>query len=157
VSADEKNHSYVTVVRDELQQYTQGLLRENEKLRAMATALESDKRRLELEVIEARLVLQQKEDLRRAAEKFEAARMETLMQSEKARHDCDNANLELDRLRSRFEDVEQENEKYASQYHLIEHDSAQANQGWPRNTPRRTSAVAPRSHRALSVRPFTLR
>ena len=120
MSADEKNRSYITVVREELQQYTQGLLRENEKLRAMATALESDKRRLELEVIEARVVLQQKEDLRRAAESFEAARMETLMQLEKARHDCDNANLELERLRSRFEDVEHENEKYVTQYHQIE-------------------------------------
>ncbi|HEX7681368.1 MAG TPA: hypothetical protein VF713_24755, partial [Thermoanaerobaculia bacterium] len=73
MSTEEKNRSYITVVREELQQYTQGLLRENEKLRAMATTLESDKRRLELEIIEARVVLQQKEELRRAAETFEAA------------------------------------------------------------------------------------
>jgi len=120
VSAEEKNRSYVTVVREELQRYTQGLLRENEKLRAMATTLESDKRRLELEVIEARVVLQQKEDLRKASESFEAERKETLMQLERARHDCDVASLELERLRARFDDVEQENEKYAAQYHQIE-------------------------------------
>jgi hypothetical protein len=120
VSTDEKNRSYITVVREELQQYTQGLLRENEKLRAMATTLESDKRRLELEIIEARVVLQQKEELRRAAETFEAARMEALMQLEKARHDCGVATMELERLRARFDDVEQENEKYAAQYHQIE-------------------------------------
>lgn len=120
MSAEEKNRSYVTVVREELQRYTQGLLRENEKLRAMATTLESDKRRLELEVIEARVVLQQKEDLRKASESFEAERKETLMQLERARHDCDVASLELERLRARFDDVEQENEKYAAQYHQIE-------------------------------------
>jgi hypothetical protein len=124
VSAEEKNRSYITVVREELQQYTQGLLRENEKLRAMATALESDKRRLELEVIEARVVLQQKEELRLAAEKFEAARTETLMQLEKARHDCDAATLELERLRARYEDVEHENETYAEKYHQIETQSS---------------------------------
>ena len=120
MSADEKNRSYVTVVREELHQYTQGLLRENEKLRAMATALESDKRRLELEVIEARVVLQQKDELRRAAETFEATRTEALVQLEKARHDCDTATIELERLRARFEDVEHENETYATQYHQIE-------------------------------------
>jgi len=124
VSAEEKNRSYITVVREELQQYTQGLLRENEKLRAMATALESDKRRLELEVIEARVVLQQKEELRLAAEKFEASRLETLMQLEKARHDCDAATLELERLRARYEDVEHENETYAEKYHQIETQSS---------------------------------
>ena len=124
MSAEEKNRSYITVVREELQQYTQGLLRENEKLRAMATALESDKRRLELEVIEARVVLQQKEELRLAAEKFEAARTETLMQLEKARHDCDVATLELERLRARYEDVEHENETYAEKYHQIETQSS---------------------------------
>jgi hypothetical protein len=120
VSAEEKNRPYITVVREELLQYTQGLLRENEKLRAMATTLESDKRRLELEVIEARVVLQQKEELRRAAETFEAKRVETLMQLEKARHNCEVATQELERLRARFDDVEQENEKYAAQYHQIE-------------------------------------
>ena len=124
MSAEEKNRSYITVVREELQQYTQGLLRENEKLRAMATALESDKRRLELEVIEARVVLQQKEELRLAAEKFEASRLETLMQLEKARHDCDAATLELERLRARYEDVEHENETYAEKYHQIETQSS---------------------------------
>ena len=120
MSVEEKNRSYISFVQEELQQYTQGLLRENEKLRAMATTLESDKRRLELEIIEARVVLQQKEELRKAAESFETARMEALMQLEKARHDCDVATSELERLRARFEDVEQENEKYAAQYHQIE-------------------------------------
>ena len=119
-AAEGKDRAYITVVREELQQYTQGLLRENEKLRAMATTLESDKRRLELEIIEARVVLQQREELRRAAEVFEAERMETLMQLEKARHDCDAATHELERLRARFDDVEHENEKYAAQYHQIE-------------------------------------
>lgn len=120
MSAEEKNRSYISFVQEELQQYTQGLLRENEKLRAMATTLESDKRRLELEIIEARVVLQQKEELRKAAESFETARLEALMQLEGARHDCDVATSELERLRARFEDVEQENEKYAAQYHQIE-------------------------------------
>ena len=104
--AEGKDRSYITVVREELQQYTQGLLRENEKLRAMATTLESDKRRLELEIIEARIVLQQKEELRRATEIFETERMETVMRLEKARHECDAANLELERLRARFDNLQ---------------------------------------------------
>jgi len=123
-AAEGKDRSYITAVQEELQQYTQGLLRENEKLRAMATTLESDKRRLELEVIEARVVLQQKDELRRAAEAFEAERMETRMQLDRARHDCDAATLELERLRDRFHDVEHENETYAAQYQQIEMQSS---------------------------------
>jgi hypothetical protein len=124
VSAEEKNRSYVTVVREELQQYTQGLLRENEKLRAMATTLESDKRRLELEIIEARVVLEQKEDLRRAMESFEAARAEMLQELAHVVQARDAATRELDLLRSRFVDVERENETYAAQYHQIENQSS---------------------------------
>ena len=96
--AEGKDRSYITAVQEELQQYTQGLLRENEKLRAMATTLESDKRRLELEVMEARVVLEQKDELRRAAEAFETERMETRMQLDRARHDCDEACLHLARV-----------------------------------------------------------
>jgi hypothetical protein len=124
VSADEKNRSYVTVVREELQQYTQGLLRENEKLRAMTTTLESDKRRLELDIIEARAVLEQKEDLRRATESFEAARTELLTELAQTVQARDAATRELDLLRSRFVDVERENESYAAQYHQIESQSS---------------------------------
>jgi hypothetical protein len=124
VSADEKNRSYVTVVRDELHQYTQGLLRENEKLRAMATTLESDKRRLELEVIEARIILEQKEELRRIAETFEAERAEMLTEIARTVQARDAATRELDLMRSRFDDVERENESYATQYCQIETQSS---------------------------------
>jgi hypothetical protein len=124
VSADDKNRSYVTVVREELQQYTQGLLRENEKLRAMATALESDKRRLELEIIEARVVLDQQEELRKATENFEAARAEMLTEVARLVQARDAATRELDLLRTRIGDVERENETYAAQYHQIENQSS---------------------------------
>ena len=100
VSADDKNRSYITVVREELQQYTNGLLRENEKLRAMATALESDKRRLELEIIEARVVLQQKEELRRATESLEAVRTEMLTELTRVVQARDAAIQEIDLLRA---------------------------------------------------------
>jgi len=118
--AEGKDRSYITAVQEELQQYTQGLLRENEKLRAMATTLESAKRRLELEVMEARVVLEQKDELRRAAEAFETERMEMRMQLDRAQHERDEATHEIERLRARFEDVEHENETYAAQYHQIE-------------------------------------
>ncbi len=124
MSADDKNRSYVTVVREELQQYTQGLLRENEKLRAMATALESDKRRLELEIIEARVVLDQQEELRKATENFEAARAEMLTEVARLVQARDAATRELDLLRTRIGDVERENETYAAQYHQIENQSS---------------------------------
>jgi len=124
VSADDKNRSYIDVVRDELQQYTHSLLRENEKLRAMSTALESDKRRLELEIIEARAILEQKEELRTALESFNAARGELLTSLQQAKRERDAATQELDRLRAKFDDVEHENEKYVAQYHQIEHHSS---------------------------------
>lgn len=47
MSRDEKNRSYIQVARDEQQQYTSALLRENEKLRGQVATLESDYRRLE--------------------------------------------------------------------------------------------------------------
>lgn len=103
VSPEEKNIAYINAVQEELQQYTQDLLRENERLRATTTALEGDKRRLELDIIEARVVLQLKEELRKATLSLEAERAE--MRSE------------LGRL---FDDVEKENQTYASQYHQIE-------------------------------------
>ncbi len=124
MSVEEKNRSYVTVVREELHQYTQGLLRENEKLRAMTTTLETDKRRLELEIIEARVVLEQKEDLRRATESFETARAELLVELAQVAQARDAATRELDLLRSRCVDVERENETYAAQYHQIENQSS---------------------------------
>jgi chromosome segregation ATPase len=124
VSADDKSRSYIDVVRDELQQYTHALLRENEKLRAMSTALESDKRRLELEIIEARGVLEQKEELRCALESFNSARGELLTELQTAKRERDGAMQELDRLRAKFDDVEHENEKYLAQYHQIEHHSS---------------------------------
>ena len=94
-TGDEKNRSYVLQARDEQQQYSAALLRENEKLRATVATLESDHRR--------------------ADEQHRAAV------------------TELDRLRSRFHEVAQENERYAEQYHQIEtHSSKLANPTWPR-------------------------
>jgi chromosome segregation ATPase len=124
VSAEEKGRSYIDVVRDELRQYTHSLLRENEKLRAMSTALESDKRRLELEIIEARDVLDQREELRSAVASFNSARSELLNELAGAKRERDGATQELDRLRAKFDDVAQENEKYVTQYHQIEHHSS---------------------------------
>jgi len=117
--AEEKNRNYVTVVREELQHYTHGLLRENEKLRAMATTLESDKRRLELEIIEARAVLQQKEELRLATESFESARTEFQMQRDALMQSRDAAVEELNLLRAFLGDVERENQSYAAQYIVV--------------------------------------
>ncbi|MEA2569501.1 MAG: hypothetical protein QOI24_1502 [Acidobacteriota bacterium] len=124
MSAEEKGRSYIDVVRDELRQYTHSLLRENEKLRAMSTALESDKRRLELEIIEARDVLDQREELRSAVASFNSARSELLNELAGAKRERDGATQELDRLRAKFDDVAQENEKYVTQYHQIEHHSS---------------------------------
>lgn len=47
MSADEKSRTYIQVAREEQQQYTTSLLRENEKLRGQVVTLESDYRRLE--------------------------------------------------------------------------------------------------------------
>jgi hypothetical protein len=124
VSADEKSRSYVELVRDELNQYTSSLLRENEKLRAMTTSLESDKRRLELEVFEARSVLEQKDELRRAVESFDAVRTGLAADVASARRERDAATQELDRLRSQLDEVAQENEQYVAQYHQIEQHSS---------------------------------
>ena len=89
MSADNKT-SYVLQARDEQQQYTASLLRENEKLRAVVAMIESDHRRVE-------------EQHRAAVD-------------------------ELERLRSRFHAVAEENERFADQYQQIEtHSSNLAN------------------------------
>lgn len=85
MSTDNKT-SYVLQARDEQQQYTASLLRENEKLRAIVAMIESDHRRVE-------------EQHRTAVE-------------------------ELDRLRSRFHQVAEENERYAEQHQQIESQSS---------------------------------
>jgi len=89
VSTDNKT-SYVLQARDEQQQYTASLLRENEKLRAIVAMIESDHYRVE--------------EQHRAAV------------------------AELERLRSRFHEVAEENERFADQYQQIEtHSSNLAN------------------------------
>lgn len=82
MSGDEKGRSYVEGARQELAQYAQSLLRENEKLRAAAASMESEKRQR------------------------------------------DQALTELERLRVRFQTVEQENYRYLEQYHQIEQQSS---------------------------------
>lgn len=47
MSSDKTRRTFVDAARQELQNYAQSLLRENEKLRAAVATLESDKRRLE--------------------------------------------------------------------------------------------------------------
>lgn len=74
--------TYISQAREELQQYTNGLLKENERLRSAAVMLESDLRRTE--------------------------------QQEQA------AKGELQKLRSRFDQVADENERFAMQYQYIE-------------------------------------
>jgi len=97
VSAEEKGRSYIEEARLELNQYAQNLLRENEKLRAAAAALESDKRQLELRAID---------------------------QAAHALQERDQAVVELGRLRMRFAATEQENYQYLEQYHQIEQHSS---------------------------------
>lgn len=85
MSADSKTN-YVLQARDEQQQYTASLLRENEKLRAIAAMVESDYYRVE--------------EQHRAAV------------------------AELERLRSRFHEVAEENQRFAEQYQQIEAQSS---------------------------------
>ena len=47
MNSDEKGRSYVEGARLELAHYAQSLLRENERLRALAATLETEKRQLE--------------------------------------------------------------------------------------------------------------
>src|SRR2546421_7355267 len=97
MSAEEKGRSYIEEARLELNQYAQNLHRENEKLRAAAAALESDKRQLELLTID---------------------------QTNRAQQERDHAIGELGRLRMRFAAAEQENYQYLEQYHQIEQHSS---------------------------------
>lgn len=78
--------SYISQARDEQQQYTNTLLRENENLRATAAMLESDVRRAE--------------DQHRAAAD------------------------ELQRMRARFEQIAEENQRFADQHQYIEQQSS---------------------------------
>ena len=78
--------SFISNAREEQQQYINGLLRENEKLRAIAAMLEGDVYRAE--------------------------------EGQRA------ATAELERLRSRFDEVAGQNERFAEQYQYIEEQSS---------------------------------
>jgi len=64
---------YVDTVRERQQRYAKDLIRENETLRRMAATLESDVRRLQAEVLDARVALGLREEgLRRRLTEIEA-------------------------------------------------------------------------------------
>jgi len=86
VNPDEKGRSYVEGARLELAHYAQSLLRENERLRALAATLETEKRQLEM--------------------------------------NAGQAVNELERLKTKYEVVENENYQYLERYHQIEAQSA---------------------------------
>ena len=124
MSAQEKtSRSYIEAAQSEFEAYTQNLLRENEKLRAMTTMLESDSRRLHLEVIEARRILAHKEDFRRAVQSLESDRQQMTDELAKALKERDSAVNELDSLKAQLDDVEQENHRYAREYQRVKNQS----------------------------------
>lgn len=86
MSSEEKSRNYVEGARLELAHYAQSLLRENERLRALAANLESEKRQCE--------------------------------------QNAGQAVTELERLKTKYEVVENENYRYLEQYHQIEQQSS---------------------------------
>ncbi len=71
--AEENARPYVDTVRERQQRYAKDLIRENETLRRMAATLESDVRRLQAEVLDARVALGLREEgLRRRLTEIEA-------------------------------------------------------------------------------------
>jgi len=73
MDAEESTRPYVDIVRERQQRYVKDLIRENETLRTMAATLESDFRRLQAEVLDARSALEQREEgLRRRLSEIEA-------------------------------------------------------------------------------------
>jgi predicted nucleic acid-binding Zn-ribbon protein len=124
VSADKNTQrSYVETAQLEFEEYAQNLLRENEKLRAMTTMLESDSRRLHLEVIEARRILAHKEDFRRAVQSLESDRQTMTDELAKALKERDSAAQALEDLRAQLVDVEEENVRYAREYQRVKNQS----------------------------------
>ena len=117
------SRSYIEAAQSEFEEYTQNLLRENEKLRAMTTMLESDSRRLHLEVIEARRILAHKEDFRRAVQSLESDRQQMTDELAKALRERDSAISDLDDLRTQLQDVEQESHRYAREYQRVKNQS----------------------------------
>ena len=121
MSPSEKNgtRNYVETAQSEFEQYAQNLLRENEKLRAMTAMLESDSRRLHLEVIEARQILTHKEEFRKAVQSLEVDRQQMTDDLAKAFKERDAAMTQLDELKAQMGDVEQESHRYAQEYQRI--------------------------------------
>ncbi|HEV8269529.1 MAG TPA: hypothetical protein VGR00_14895, partial [Thermoanaerobaculia bacterium] len=73
MDAEESTRPYVDIVRERQQRYVKDLIRENETLRTMAATLESDFRRLQAEVLDARSALEEREEgLRRRLAEIEA-------------------------------------------------------------------------------------
>jgi len=124
VSAEKTGRAYVEEARQELTHYAQGLLHENEKLRAAVATLESDNRRLESELTETHGVRQQKETLRRRQDVLEHETAEAMREAGMARHERDQAVAELTLLRARLEEIEQENDRHLQEYQQVEQQTA---------------------------------
>jgi GAF domain len=123
-AAGSKNRSYVQVATEELQHYAQGLLRENQRLREKTAALESEQQQVRREAAQARSALLEIELVRRAAESLEAQKAEILAECTRLQRERDASIEEVERIRVKFVEIEEENQRYAEQYQQIEHHSS---------------------------------
>ncbi|HYM62959.1 MAG TPA: hypothetical protein VEZ11_18880, partial [Thermoanaerobaculia bacterium] len=121
---DETSRPYVLKLRNELHRYAQDLLRENEKLRAVTASLESDRRQLELELLQARDAAELRDDSRRNVEILEKEMLRMAAELATARDERDRYNCELTTLRDNLSSIESENRKYVELYQEIEQHSS---------------------------------
>jgi|GEM_PF-2854710 len=105
----ERSRSCVGALRQKLQRYTSGLLRENKRLREAAVELESHQRRLDSEISAARRILQEQAEMCRVVAAFESTRANLMIELARTRQERSLAERELALLRATYEQADQLN------------------------------------------------
>ena len=116
----EAERSYVRKVREGTQKYARDLMSENERLRVLIAALESDRVRLAERVRSVEQVVQELDLLRGAVSTLEREKLGVQAQLFSAREELESHRRERARLEQQVAEVEKESRRFAEQYVQIE-------------------------------------
>jgi len=116
----EAERDYVQRVREGAQKYTRELMGENNRLRVLIAALESDRARLAERVRSVEHVLEELDLLRGAVSTLEREKLGVQTQLFAAREELGRHRQERERLERQAVEVEMESRRFAEQYEQVE-------------------------------------
>jgi FtsZ-binding cell division protein ZapB len=117
MNAQQQKRSYVEIMRDELHEYSQRLVRENDQLRSVVTSLQRENERVKTESDEVQL---QNRQLRIHAETFIREYADVMSALASAKRERDDATAELARMCRVFETMALQNGIYAELYTAVQ-------------------------------------